>query len=288
MVECNAILGYLSCYYYDEVAEKVIIKYDAVADGAAKEYERVREILEIEPDSYDNWVFDIALDCVKNMKDSDIAYVNAGHLDATEYHMGFAMYVRNKYIWHAEKHFSACADSTSSSVMEMIFTLVNPIYDFRNQRLCDYFGESDFTKLVELYWDEHEKIFWEIAEKVKLNSAMSGKMGVEEVKQRIKAFMGIERFKSVYCDLVNEFAEDNDYKTREDRFEHELRRRAFLFPKECNQIVAVKKLSIDFMIRVKDLKSIEDCKEYIISGLGLRDEDAMFIARCVWEAYNIG
>ena len=39
-------------------------------------------------------------------------------------------------------------------------------------------------------------------------------------------------------------------------------------------------------IRSKDLKGVEDCKEYIINGLGLRDEDALYIATCVWDAYS--
>ena len=47
-----------------------------------------------------------------------------------------------------------------------------------------------------------------------------------------------------------------------------------------------KNLSNKVKIRSKDLKGVEDCKEYIINGLGLRDEDALYIATCVWDAYS--
>lgn len=42
MVECNAILKYLTYYYYDEKDEKIIIKLDQDSEAAAKEYNRVR------------------------------------------------------------------------------------------------------------------------------------------------------------------------------------------------------------------------------------------------------
>ncbi len=47
-----------------------------------------------------------------------------------------------------------------------------------------------------------------------------------------------------------------------------------------------KNISNKVKIRSKDLKGVEDCKEYIINGLGLRDEDALYIATCVWDAYS--
>lgn len=40
-----------------------------------------------------------------------------------------------------------------------------------------------------------------------------------------------------------------------------------------------KNISNKVKIRSKDLKGVEDCKEYIINGLGLRDEDALYTKR---------
>ena len=286
MIECNEILRYLPYFYYDEEMEKTIIKHDPNAELAEMEYEHTKEILGIESGSHKNWVLDVALDCLKNMKRDDKNYINAGHLHTSEYHFGYSMFIRNKYLWHAKMHMVGCADSVSSEVMEMIFTLLNPVYDYRNGRLCEFFDHFDYSKLVELYWDTYEALFWEVADKIKTDSTLSGDEGIEEIKCRIRHEIGMETFKSIFCDLVNEFADDKDYKTREERFERELRYRAFLFPKECNQITAIKKLSITYEIHRKNIKCVEDCMDYIIKNLGFRDGDALFMAECVWEAYQ--
>ena len=83
------------------------------------------------------WCFDIALDCISNMSGEDLSYISK-HPQVTEYHFGYGMWIRNKYIHCSKRDDFMMADDISGEVLRDIFAIVIPYYDFNNRGLVGY------------------------------------------------------------------------------------------------------------------------------------------------------
>lgn len=71
----------------------------------------------------DQWAFDIALDCVRTMKDEDRERIQKGE-KIPFYHFGYGLYVRNHYVHPSKSHFGFIADNISSSVEKFIYAIL--------------------------------------------------------------------------------------------------------------------------------------------------------------------
>ena len=73
----------------------------------------------------DKFVERVAKECIAEMKDEDRAYF-IGNPDPYEFHFGYGMYIRNKYI-HGKNlpFFYGMADDLSHEIIVKIIELVN-------------------------------------------------------------------------------------------------------------------------------------------------------------------
>ena len=104
------------------------------------------------------WCFDIALDCISNMSGEDLSYISK-HPQVTEYHFGYGMWIRNKYIHCSKRDDFMMADDISGEVLRDIFAIVIPYYDFNNRGLVGYLEDYRYPDLKEDYEEEYPDVF---------------------------------------------------------------------------------------------------------------------------------
>ncbi len=97
--------------------------------------------------------------------------------------MGYALWIRNRYIHKAKKHFKGIADNVSSDVMETIFSILHPLYDYRKPRHVAYFSDNEYQELYEQYGESNPEVFEEVNNR--LLEARSG-MTVKKVLAQLK------------------------------------------------------------------------------------------------------
>jgi hypothetical protein len=126
MKEWNVLVDYIDFYIYDHNTETIVI-------NDLPESEKAREIYESFMDKYDiknkyslKWSFDIALDCIRNLKEEDRAYLRENcEVDF----FGYGLYIRNKYIHCSKLHRYFCTDSQCSQVLSFIYTIMHYEYN---------------------------------------------------------------------------------------------------------------------------------------------------------------
>lgn len=117
--EEHTLLEYKSYYVYDFKDEAILVE-DGDDQGAAYDvYAKTAKQLGYE----DKWAFDIALDCIRNFTDQEIEDIKKQG-EITDYHFGYGMYVRNKYVHKAKMHFAPMADYISSQVEKFIYAVL--------------------------------------------------------------------------------------------------------------------------------------------------------------------
>ena len=104
------------------------------------------------------WCFDIALDCISNVSGEDLSYISK-HPQVTEYHFGYGMWIRNKYIHCSKRDDFMMADDISGEVLRDIFAIVIPNYDFNNRGLVGYLEDYRYPDLKEDYEEEYPDVF---------------------------------------------------------------------------------------------------------------------------------
>ncbi len=102
------------------------------------------------------FIKEVAIDCVANMKEEDKEYIRNNPF-ASDYHFGYAMYIRNHYIHNkdfSEAGFRVSADDISSKIMKCIFSLLLPEeFYFDDSFSEDLFGRTGFIRLRKGYHD---------------------------------------------------------------------------------------------------------------------------------------
>jgi hypothetical protein len=127
MMEWQILLDSIDYYSYSKEDEKIHFADGENKAKAENDYKHIITTYEIDKDPEDLWAFDIALDCVRRLSYEDRAYISA-HTDTSLYHFGYALEVRNSFVYRANKHFVLSADHFSSRVMQMIFAILSPEY----------------------------------------------------------------------------------------------------------------------------------------------------------------
>lgn len=174
--------------------EKIMICNGVSASEASVLYEKA--ILEFKDDKENNqkWVFDIVLDCVRRMNEQDREYVRK-HLQTTEYHFGYAMGIRNRYVYPSKNHDYFEPDDISSQVMKRIFTIVSPLYDYKNRQMTEYFEDFSVAKLIDLYGESQSAIFTEIEHDLAAgNIFKSSKDAISALQEKLREALGPDEF----------------------------------------------------------------------------------------------
>ena len=294
MKELNSLLEYINEYIYDYDEEEIFIKHSSHADKAEDCYEKavsaVRQHISDEDISEyleEKWCLDIARDCVRGMSEDDRNYIR-DNMDASKYHMGYGMYIRNQYIHSAKQHEYFDADGFSGHVMNMIFTILNPLYDYRNNNCTGYYGSGRFQTLKEFYKDKEPEIFSYIeSELLKKGSSLSADRALDMLQKKLLDKLGRDEFIRVFKEFIKEYFDPGwDDDSDNWHWEWQLGKKAVLFSIEVNQVRCLHELRLFRNIDWGFITSQDDCKKFIDEKLGLKEEYAQFMARCAWESCN--
>lgn len=295
MKEWQELLLYVDQYVYVEGEEEIIIKYGPDAENAQLAYERGRSILNEKDDEDDfwgsgteKWEFDIALDCIRKMSESDRDYVR-NHMQTTEYHFGYAMGIRNQYIHPSKKHHVFMADSVSSSIMRKIFSILSPVYDYRDSIITGFYEDFSMSNLVEYYGETQKAIFDMIVERLQKGGVYSSaKEAVQDLKNELRKALGSDEFIRILAKALEDYEQNESKNDREDWYweTNFPSCKAMLYPLESKQANVLRKMGFFRSVAGRQLKSLEECRCYIDENLGLRDDYADYMARCAWEICN--
>jgi hypothetical protein len=119
--EEDSILKYRSYYVYDFDFEDIQVAEGDGHDEAQALYDRMTK--DCVANDGDKWAFDIALDCIRNMTNEECALIRA-HGEIADFHFGYGMHVRNKYVHPSKSHFYGMADNVSSDVEKFIYAIL--------------------------------------------------------------------------------------------------------------------------------------------------------------------
>lgn len=300
MKELRPLLEFIDNYIYIDEEEEIVVKHGPHAEEAQRVYMEAISILGIKgnnrtqqnKDDYfsfglsnQKWKFDIAIDCVRRMDNIDRDYVR-NHMQTTEYHFGYAMGIRNRYIHPARKHHVLEADGVSSSVMEMIFTIVSPIYDYRNNVITGFFGDMDLSHLLERYGETQKDVFDKIYDNLANDRYKTSKEAKADLDQSLKQSIGPDEFIKIFKEALEDYEKNESKNDREDWYWNINfpSCKAMLYPLQARQASILRKMGLCGRIERLALKNVEECREYIDREIGLREDYADYMARCFWEA----
>ena len=115
------LIQYRSYFEYDFESEAILV---ADGDEHAEAYNLYAQVTkDTFADEKDKWAFDIALDCVRNMTDEDVECIKKDG-EIPNFHFGYGMHVRNKYVHPSKSHTYFEVDDISSSVEKFIYTVL--------------------------------------------------------------------------------------------------------------------------------------------------------------------
>jgi len=179
MQELYGLLEYINYYKYSKEDEEIKIIPSPYEEEAKKQYETALravgsslrhgtedddELFFFGGDSR-KWHLDVAIDCVRQMDENDRTYV-ADNLQTTNYHFGYAMGIRNEYIYPAKKHHTFMADNDSTEIMKVIFSILHRGYSFSNPVCTKYFESFEYSLLLHKYGETDKELFTAIEDRI--------------------------------------------------------------------------------------------------------------------------
>lgn len=117
----HELLKYRDYYIYSLTHEALRIRHGEDREGAVETYSKMIRNLYLQGE--ERWAFDIALDCIRNFTESEIAFIQE-HKEIFDYHFQYGMYVRNRYVHPSKFHAYLLADHVSSKVYQFLIGIV--------------------------------------------------------------------------------------------------------------------------------------------------------------------
>lgn len=288
MKEWHVLLDYIDSYVYNHDTEEIMIKNSPDAPKALALYQKMLKDYSMEEDKYLKWSFDIALDCVREMNNEDRLYLS--HSYEVDFH-GYGMFVRNKYIHCAKVHRCfLCADGQSSKVLGLIYTLLHTYYNYFNKELCELLHNFTYKDIVKAYSDKFDFIEEYTLELTEPGCNLTANDILNKISNRVRHELGSEGFNNILIDVVKECGKDCLAPDKWLNLINKLYSKAPTYKKEYYQVIALKEIGLirdlvcDYPIN--KFENELDCKIFIDNNLGLRDEDAISLANCMWCAFK--
>ena len=121
MKQLNQLLKYREYYVYLSDSETIWFAAGEEKEAAIDAYSSAIRNCILRGD--DKWALDIALDCIRNFTDDEIKHVEKNK-EIFDYHLGYGMYVRNKYVHPSRFHVYLMADKISSIVYKLLIGII--------------------------------------------------------------------------------------------------------------------------------------------------------------------
>lgn len=288
MKEWNYLLDIIDSFVYDKELEEIVFDKTDKSIKAKNTYDNLIKKYNLDEDENQKWAFDIALDCVRNMRDEDRDYLRESY-DVDFF--GYGMYVRNEYIHCAKLHRGFfCADNQCSVVLGFIYTILHRYYNRFNSELCELLRDYDYESICKLYKSKFPFVEEETLKLAQHNNNLTAKDVLNTIKLKIRNELGRDGFKDIFISVVKECGKDCLAPQPWLNFINKLYSLSPVYNKEYNQIKALKEIGLisDLVstYSIKKIKGVNDCKEYIIEKLGLVEDDAQLLAETMWEAFK--
>lgn len=288
MKEWHVLLDYIDSYVYNHDTEEIMIKNSPDAPKALALYQKMLKDYSMEEDEYLKWSFDIALDCVREMNDKDRHYLT--HSYEVDFH-GYGMFVRNRYIHCSKKHrYFLCADGQSSKVLGLIYTILHIYYNYFNKELCELLHNFTYKDIIGRYSDKFAFIEEYTLQLTDSDCKLTATEMLHKISERVRRELGAEGFKKIFIEVIKECGKDCLPPDKWLNVINKLYSQAPTYTKEYHQVIALKEIGLirdlvcDYPINKFENKN--DCKTFIDNNLGLRDEDALSMADCMWSAFK--
>jgi len=288
MKEWNYLLNTIDAFVYDKDLEEIVFDESEKSVTAKGIYDNIIENYNLNNDENEKWAFDIALNCVRRMKEDDRNYLRESY-DVDFF--GYGMYIRNEYIHCAKRHRGFfCADSQCSVVLSFIYTILHRYYNRFNSELCKLLNDYDYESICKLYKSKFSFIEEETLKLTNSNNKLTAREVLDTIKQKIRCELGRNGFKDIVISVVNECGKDCLAPQPWLNFVNKLYSLSPVYIKEYNQVKALKEIGlISALLSTFDfnkIANVNECKAYIDEKLGLKEDDAQLLAETMWEAFK--
>ena len=280
MKEFNQLLEYRNYYEYSFDCEAVRVLDGEFHDEATKLYSHF--IKDYFMKDTDKWAFDIALDCIKNFTDEECNIIKEQE-EIFDYHLGYGMYVRNRYVHSSKFHSYLMAESVSGRVAGYIYTILLPIYNCLSEEYMKLIGDYDFDDIKKQYGDR-QPIIKEMEEKLaKWEQGLTAKSAMQTIRSTIRESLGPDGFKNIIFPIAEEHITKHKHINIEWReFIDKLYSNTKVYYKEYNRFKAIQELNV--ISRSSGLfpiiKSVDEARDYIMDNLGFSYDDSLYMAEC--------
>lgn len=287
MKEFNKLLQYRSYYEYDFECEALRVIEGELHDEAKALYSHIVRDFFLKDD--DKWALDIALDCIHNLKEDDIEFVQKQG-EIFDYHFGYGMYVRNHYVHPSKLHVYFMADSVSGRVAAFLYTILLPTYNCLSEHYMKLISDFDFEYIEKQYKDTQPIIEEMLVRLADFSNDIDAKQALKIIIKTIRENLGKDGFKNTIIPIVQEHVSKHKYINIEwKELVDKLYTNTRIYNKEYNQLKAIKDLEIISKIAspYPSVTTLDEAREYIVENLGFSDEDALLMAECAFEMARI-
>ncbi len=283
MKEFNELLKYRQYYEYDYDCEAIKVLGGEFHNEATELYSHfVKDYFMTDKEK---WPFDIALDCIKNFTDEECSTIKSQE-EIFDYHFGYGMYVRNKYIHPSKFHSYYMADNISSRVAAYIYTILLPIYNCLSEEFMELVADFDYDSIKKQYGST-QPIIMEMAERLaNFEKDLTAKGAIKKISETIRTNLGTEEFKNILYPIAKEHISKHKYINIEwNELINKLYNKTRIYQKEYNQFKAIKEMNIISSVSgsFPSIKTIEEASDYIMKNIGFSCEDSIYMAECAFE-----
>lgn len=293
MRKYNVLLKYIDTFIYDFDEEKIV--FDHSVDGASRGivwYRRFLTANKLEERSMEKWHFDIALDFLRMMKkESPETFANIEKYEFDHAHFSGGLYIRNRYIYRAKKHFCWMADHESGAVLSVAETIVTPLYDHYNKELCKIYASWDFKDIKEKYYNKYPFIEDLIKRFLAKDNTMTPEEVLEKMKAGLRERLGRDFFQNKLILAVQTIGKKNIFPDNKIKFINEVYGAVPPFEREYKYIDTLMKDGfLERLITDEEsgvCTSIKECRAYLQNKFEIEYDEAMFLAECLWSAFKL-
>ena len=287
MKEFNKLLQYRAYYEYDFECEVIRVAQGDHHDEAQELYAHL--VHDFCMRDSDKWAFDIALDCIRNFKDEECEFIKS-HGEIFDYHLGYGMYVRNKYVHPSKLHIYLMADNVSSDVAGFLYTILLPVYNCLSEKFMKLIGDYNYNDIKAKYGDAYP-IIAQMEEKLAdWRNQTTAEEAMKIIVNSIRDGLGKDGFKNIFLSIIQEHINQHKRINAEwNSLIDKLYSNTRVFRKEYNQFKAIHEMGLTMKIAkpYPSIHTVDEASEYIQDNLGLSKEDSLLMAECFVEAVKI-
>ncbi len=290
MKDLHRLLEYIDCYRYSRRTETIHIAETQDSNEARHLYESILDKYNFSGDV--KWHFDVALDTVRTMGKRTREYIVKNlffRRFTVNDHFGTGLSIRNKYVYCSKFHDNFWADSTSSSIRQMVYSILHPVYNGLNSKFVSFIDDEFSNLYTEYYFrfpevfDHRLQVIAEVAEEdLDINKEL------EELQDDLRRAAGDEFFRNAFHRIVDKLVSDQEdifaRLTDSDTIDSFLSSYRLLYSKECDQIMELVPSGIFAGIQSGKIQSEPECRKAVAGILGKDEDSVSFISSCIWQS----